>query len=462
MTTVKLRLNTELELTEFGVVANVYDISDRPQEKPVATKTAEEINDLVIPAGWASNAEGAFTEIDLDPGRYIIEAILPSGELVREELYIEESAEPVIIVLRSEESPHEWLGWQRFVGSVPRAGDAYERRLKTFAQKAAIEVKAEVVSTAMVPPAGQGALDFEEPDALSSRGFFFALPGLKEVDFVTPLEDLFRITSATPPPNVTDPLISYAWDEIYEVYYIDTGFLPGLAAGPDDWRCFVFIRGEGITPQYGVLPVPWPQVDHSGEATVEVLVSRATVDPTVSRGIDPGYRTSVNVRDRVVGSVISYLGAGDLPAAAAITNKARVMLFEKVANPLAAAAGAYALLSTERTDEPEEWHEWVSNLMEWFGWLPDGAILNAWVILGRREGADYLPEARACLLEGYRRGLPFYSQGVKLLLDGLTLFANDAKAEQKPDEEVEEALKVVRQLALRTNPRQPFTTVLLG
>jgi hypothetical protein len=48
-----------------------------------------------------------------------------------------------------------------------------------------------------------------------------------------------------------------------------------------------------------------------------------------------------------------------------------------------------------------------------------------------------------------------------MLMDGLTLFANDARAEGHADEEIEDALRTVRPLALRTNMRQPFTTVLL-
>lgn len=137
------------------------------------------------------------------------------------------------------------------------------------------------------------------------------------------------------------------------------------------------------------------------------------------------------------------------------------MLFEKVFNPLAAAAGAYVLLSTEQSDGPDYWHRWVYNLMKWFPWLPDGAIQRAWIMLRSHTHKHGLEEARANLLEGYRRGLPFYSKGVSLLLDGLTLFANDARAEDKKDQEVEEALKTARWLALRTDMRQPFTTVLL-
>ena len=82
--------------------------------------------------------------------------------------------------------------------------------------------------------------------------------------------------------------------------------------------------------------------------------------------------------------------------------------------------------------------------------------------LGRQGGEESLRQARASLLEGYRRGLPLYSQGVRLLLDGLTLFANEARAVDDRDLPVEEALQAVREWALRTNMRQPFTSLVLG
>ena len=123
------------------------------------------------------------------------------------------------------------------------------------------------------------------------------------------------------------------------------------------------------------------------------------------------------------------------------------MLFGKAVNPLAAAAGAYVLLVAGEEPEPDRhvyWHQWIKNLMNWFKWLPDGPIQHAWVKLSQKRSEENLSEARASLLEGYRRGLPFYSRGVGMLLDGLTLFANDARAGGTPDEEVEETVTPVR------------------
>ena len=43
-------------------------------------------------------------------------------------------------------------------------------------------------------------------------------------------------------------------------------------------------------------------------------------------------------------------------------------------NPFAAAAGAYVLISTQEGPDKQTWHSWVKNLMDWYPWLPDGAI----------------------------------------------------------------------------------------
>ena len=85
------------------------------------------------------------------------------------------------------------------------------------------------------------------------------------------------------------------------------------------------------------------------------------------------------------------------------------MLFIKMSNPLAAAAGGYVLLATEQGTEPNDWHRWIENLCNWFEWLPDGAILHASLKLRHQYSDGDLDEARRMLIEAYRRGLPFYS-----------------------------------------------------
>jgi hypothetical protein len=230
-------------------------------------------------------------------------------------------------------------------------------------------------------------------------------------------------------------------------------------------RHYLFLRGQEIQPQYCVLPTPWPQAPGFGEsADVEVLIHRQPADQKQQSFADPGYRLAVTVNDQLLGTVIGYLGAGDLPSAgkllAHIEDLAEDILLHKMGNPLAAAAGAYVLLGNQHTAKQERWHHWIGNLAEGYRWLPDGAIQHAWVKLRHQKVAGNLEEARASLLEGFRRGLPFYSQGVRLLVDGLTLFANDARAADTRDKEVESALRSVRRWSRQINVRQAFTCML--
>ena len=213
-----------------------------------------------------------------------------------------------------------------------------------------------------------------------------------------------------------------------------------------------------------VLPTPWLQSDHSSRvAKADVLVGPSLRHSSDARrqGDGPAASMSIVIRDPAMATVIGYFGSGDEPAAATVLEKAEDLLLEKLENPLAAAAGAYVLLSNWRggkgTYEPA-WFSWIENLMNWFPWLPDGAIQRAWLarLTGRSPGAT-----RELFLEGFRRGIPYYSAGVRILFDGLTLLAQDARTNRWHDEELEDALASTQRLALQTDPRQPFTTIQL-
>ena len=470
MSTLKLRLDIwgfEGSLPNYGVVTNIYDVTHDPRER-------KSKRNIEIPAG--AIGESVFRHVELEPGRYVIEAVLPSGQVIDDEVSVQESAEPQEVRLQTPETPHEWLGWQHFVGNVRQDAESYRRQLPTIAQRATVNIRTDIVSAVTLPVDVQDTAGISTASAFVSRGLFSVIPSSRDVEPRRPLSDFFSFSELDPPTRCMGPLTPPVWarDETSHIYFFKNHPGPredhilGLNMSSDDYRQprferhYLFIQGENIPPQFCVLPVPWKQGPYyPEEAVVEALVRPIKVEPDVSPGSDPGYRVSIGVPDPVVGSVIGYLGTGELPAAATILSTAREMLFHKYDNPLAAAAGAYVLLATEKSDNPDYWHGWIRNLMNSFRWLPDGAIQHAWDKLSHQMNEDDRLEARTCLLEGYRRGLPFYSRGVKLLLDGLTLFANDAQAAEKPDKEVEEALRTVRKLALRTNMRQPFTTVLL-
>ena len=151
--------------------------------------------------------------------------------------------------------------------------------------------------------------------------------------------------------------------------------------------------------------------------------------------------------------LLGYLADGSLEMARrigdALIDDAERLLEEKVGDPSAAAVGGYYLLRARRLDLL---HDWSRNLANLFQWLPDGAVIHAWHLL-RQEKPD-IGQARARLLEAERRGLPLYTQGLRLLFDGLDLLSRKFRG----DEELQGALGRVQRYAVAANWRAMTTT----
>lgn len=427
--------NVKLEL---GAIANIYDVTSTPK------KDKKSLRDQII---------RDVTDINLDPGKYLVEAILPSGEAVYDEVNLTDQNETKDIVIGTR-SPHEWLAMQHFIGNTRRKvvsdSSIWYSRSRTFTRDALpVQVKAETISVPTQQPSffthSWGVLESYFQESRSSLQ-------------IPPGRALSTLTNYLSGPSIHafQPTITDQYERVFE-------FTSQVLANNQNYfhidyqsqnfvRHYLVISADSLVPQYCVLPVPWIQ-DYNQELTIQVLVNLpASISSRDSCSV------SIAIPDRRVGAVIGYLGSGLLPTAQKLVKTATDMFYDKMVNPLAAAAGAYVMVFAEQSREQEVWHQWVQNLMNWFTWLPDGAILHAWLKLTYGNKGDLI-EARRSLLEAYRRGLPFYSKGVKMLLDGLTLFANDAN---HSDSEIEDALRVVRRVAMNTNMRQPFTTVSLS
>jgi hypothetical protein len=95
------------------------------------------------------------------------------------------------------------------------------------------------------------------------------------------------------------------------------------------------------------------------------------------------------------------------------------LLYDKFADPLAAAVGAYSLL---RVSSLTRLHDWTANLMHSFPALPDGAAVRGEHLarLGRHE------EAFEAFVEVTHRGLPIFSDGVRFTYDRLRYYADES------------------------------------
>jgi len=136
--------------------------------------------------------------------------------------------------------------------------------------------------------------------------------------------------------------------------------------------------------------------------------------------------TDVRTADDDVEALRGYIQNGELAVARTLAPEvmAERFLRSKVAAPRIAALGAYFLL---RVGDLERLHNWPDNLTRWKTWLPDGPVIAAWQRL-QADQPDY-DEAYELLLEAARRGPPVYTEGVRLLKNGLDLFANDDEEE---------------------------------
>lgn len=233
-----------------------------------------------------------------------------------------------------------------------------------------------------------------------------------------------------------------------------------------DRRAYLLVR-HGAEAILCAMPYPWLQSDGGGEALVEATIAIDEEGLESGPVEESGWSVRPGVRDRHLGSVLSYLSSGEAGSARELIRPARDLLFEKMMNPIAAAGGGYVLVDEWVRDSSQagsdvRWHSWIDNLSNWFPWLPDGAILQGWLALRRRDHAPDLAKARSALLAAERRGAPLYTAGVRRLSDGLMLLAGEARRTGPPDPEVDDAMARVRRLAWQVDPRQPFTCVRLS
>jgi hypothetical protein len=150
--------------------------------------------------------------------------------------------------------------------------------------------------------------------------------------------------------------------------------------------------------------------------TVRVLVLDAE-----SSALDSApFRVTVGGINRDAASLLGFLSSGDFESARrvgrSVLETAETMLREKLDDPISATIAGYFLL---RAGELDRLHDWTRNLANWFEWLPDGPVIRAWHLLSLKQPS--FGEIRDSFFEAVDRGVPFFTQGFRLLYDGLVL-----------------------------------------
>jgi len=440
--------------------------------------------------------------VQLTPGYYVVEVTMPSGDVLSDRVNVPATPD-VSLVLQAEDSPNEWLGWQHLVGNVSSIAHTPERRAirsrsaatRATEQKAPTSEPQRRTATGEVKKKGRGA---GGPRASIGRVRDDTLELALPSEQATPSEGAAELAQepavGTSPEPTAGPLAlgflqtpipalaaggGGVWTALAEVVTSGTPLSNALNGGnapvevpavvhDDERAIYRVVRGPGgvsnatslpgtmhrafmtLTRGDAVelvsLPTPWPLSYQGREAVVEIVV-----DQTIAAS---EFATSITVRDDRLSVLLGFLASGALGAAREIAETAKDFLEDKQVNSLAAAAGAYALVGTVRDTQTHNWHAWVRNLSSWFPQMPDGAIQLAQLDLRLRRTPADLDNARQWFKKAYHRGLPFYSMGIRWLLDGLEKLG-------RSDPEAETMRKAVHRLAWRIHPVSPFTIIRL-
>lgn len=197
--------------------------------------------------------------------------------------------------------------------------------------------------------------------------------------------------------------------------------------------------------------IPYPSLwTNEGRATFSLMIGRISTREKWS--------TTLKLTDSVYGSLVEYLTRRDYSSAASITEsergKAATALYKKTKNPFSAAAAAYlfALAGTTKSEH----HQWMKNLCTIYRWLPDSAIALGWTILREESHDDDSRRiARDYFIQAWSRGLPYYTVGLHILVDALTLLSRF----DRDDEELRSMLAAAKAADVACVRTEPFTTL---
>jgi hypothetical protein len=386
---------------------------------------------------------------DLESGDYLIQISLPNGRVVTRQFGVQKGADTKVVVDIPHEGPKEWTSLQamtgrfeaesaltdRFTISIDPNPSRYEQLRRDPENGYSLDLLSaskDLGNTILVPDQANDRLSrlirdgLDVPRALEQFGGTHPLthPSLESDDVV-----LFRFGHDGLLEGENDPSGQYEMG-------------PGSSL---ERRYLIQQSRQGA--HLIALPTPWMTPD--GQVSVEVLVKKHTVHGELDY--------SMTIGDPMVNTALGYINLGAVHLAQRLigAEQARSMLFSKVSYPLAAAIGGYILVLGQNTGEyraeSDRWKSWVGNLDGWFDWLPDGAILHATML--RMDAEPDLNAAREALARAYDRGLPFFTFGLKYLIDGLRLFAS------KGEKLAQKQLATLEPIAARTDPSVPFLSV---
>jgi hypothetical protein len=406
----KLRIHLFADLrgrdADAGIVARII---------PAGDETPGDEQQVVIPIGSSTAAR----DVVVPPGWYVVEARLPSGAHVRQNVRVAEG-EVQDVGLRLHPITRSGGGWQQVTSQA-----CASRRDET--STAAHETSA--------PPEAR-ALFVERMSPRTWERLADAQEGRRRV-VASDLESLLRPVGGL-------ALVGSAGPD-------DDGwtFTMQHAVGGPDWKTVVMVRRAGAT-ELVALPIPWRT--RGEDAEIEIAVPCDASAPIAVAVADPDF-----------GTLVGYLGAGAIDSAGRLLERGsphwglvEALMDRKIENPFAAAAAACVLVQGERSGERQDWDAWIERLATWHEWFPDGQVLLGVRRLRTATSPSDVVAAREAFETAIRAGVPVLAPIARLLLDGVTTIVGDPDFESGSLDQVVPSLRAVM---LRLDRCQPFTVL---
>ncbi len=423
-----------------GLIGSVFSREDKQQNRFIA--------DIRVPLVDHVNPYTEEKLPDIAPGDYLMQLSLPDGQMITQNFSVPEGKDAEVIVTIPRAGPHEWSTLHAMTGKFAEEEQATDRYLRPMGARrqsyAELRTDPEFgYSLSWLSPQETGG-----GEVFSSTFVLEALSELigKQLD-VPRARDKLGTGQAIDMPSLEDD--DYALFRFgHSGIQVGEGTAEDFFLGPGSQveRRYL-LQQSAFGAQLICLPTPWttPQ----GQEIVEFLIKKHSVFEALDY--------AVTISDPMINTVLGYINMGAIHLAQRLIDveQAQRMLFEKISFPLAATTGGYILVLGRNTaayrPQSDKWKHWVENLDHWFDWLPDGAILNASLYLMDQE--PDLDAAYEALMRAFSRGLPYFSFGLKQLLDGMRFFASrgDAKAQER--------LRILETIASRTDPELPFLAI---
>lgn len=361
----------------------------------------------------STNAE---LNYDFKPGSYLVRGTLPSGEFTACTVDLSKASSTVAVLRSATRSPRESLSWAYYLQRAPA------RSSQKTEQSSIIELS-EIAQTFSVPPIPP-ATTFWRHNAGGNDSW-----------------TKFLVETNSPQPP----------------YFTYVSFDPTVQAQEPDAVLFIELHSQ-LPWQYN-LGQFWIQI---ASGTHSQFVA---VPPTEKMRIyilnhkpvnnsDPPFRVIVGSGSPTMQALVGFLTSGDFDSARSVGDQwldvAETMLHDKLMDAVAAAVAGYFLL---RVGEHSRLHDWTRNLADWVTWLPDGPVIRAYHLLSQDD--PDLREVRQRLLEAAGRGVPLYTQGLRMLYDGLNMMNTRARGD---DPQLQQAFDTIRQYAATARWKSPVTS----